>query len=158
MTKERLDEFERTWIAQSSPEDLHFEMFQEPKTLRRSTNRPGALAQLTFGKYQAFDGQWIDDDRAVWIGMLVSERRGDGEALLASFEKVCGGRGLFLLGTVTPLKPKNWDPARRFDHSPDWLLCRYLKRGWSVIKNGSDNRVVYSPLAARLEVDFRLKS
>lgn len=52
---------ETAWLNSSTPEEFYFELFEEPKTLRRSTKIPGALAQLEYGTYKDLSGKSISD-------------------------------------------------------------------------------------------------
>ncbi|PPD06496.1 MAG: hypothetical protein CTY28_13045 [Hyphomicrobium sp.] len=154
---ERLDELKAAWLAGSDEEEFYFEAFSHPKLLRRSKSVTGALTQLEFGKYQNFRQEWIDDDRVVWLGMIVSDQAGAGTELLKKLTKQLARCGVSLIGTPTPLKPRDWAPDRPFEYRADKLIDWYRKLGFQVLPNGSEMRVVHLGMASRLEVEFSFR-
>lgn len=145
---------EKSWLASSVPENFSFAMFKEPKPLRRSATITGALAELAFGRYQALGGAWVEHDRAVWIGMIVSDVAGDGGRLLAALRKACFQSNLFMAGTPVPLKPQDWDPARPFHYDATKLIYWYMRQGFRVIQDGSNTRVLLVPRSSTLRAEF----
>jgi len=154
---ERLKAAEEAWLAGSEEEDFYFSMFEEPKRLRRSRSIRGALSLLVFGGYEALDGQWVKDERAVWLGMITSTTPGDGGRLSDALVQGFGRRGLALLGTPVALKPRDWDASHRFDSRTETRICWHLRHRFKVIQNGSDTRVVHAPVSHMLETQFSLK-
>jgi hypothetical protein len=145
---------EAAWLAQSTEEEFYFAMFQEPALLRRSTLVTGALAKLRFGGYTSIDGEWLDDDRVVWLDMITSDVPGHGGQLLDALGRVLGQAGLALVGTPTPLKPRDWSRERPIHSRMEPLLCWYIRHGFRVVQNGSETRVILTPLASMLTSTF----
>lgn len=154
---ENLKIAEKMWLDTSQEEKFFFQRYPEPSSLRRSTKFPGALASLKFGEYQGMDNKWITNERAVWLGMIVSDSRGSGGQLLNALTRVFTRLGLSLIGTPTPLKPRDWDGSRPFDNKQENLICWYLRHGFRIIQNGSETRVVHVSKMSALDVSFTLK-
>lgn len=153
---EKLAAVEKAWLDQSAAEDFYFAAFDEPMHLRRSANILGALAAFEFGRYQGLERGWVENERAVWIKMVVSDTASAGGKLLDAFTRVCSRNGLFVLGTPTPLKPRDWDQKRPFDSRPETLLCWYIKHGFKVVQSGCETRVIHVPLGSSFEASFAL--
>jgi hypothetical protein len=117
---------------------------------------PGALAALTFGKYEALDGQLVEDERAVWVGMITSDTPGEGGRLLDALTRCFGKLELALIGTPVALKPRDWDPGRAFEVRPEVLIGWYLRHGFKMIQSGSETRMVHVPRSAMLQAQFTL--
>lgn len=153
---ETLRRVEDAWLTASEPDNFWFETFNEPKSLRRSKNFPGALAELCFGRYQGFDGKWIEDDAVVWLGMIASDLEGSGGRLLGAIKKICGQANLAVMGTPTPLKPRDWNRSTAFDFDINRLIYWYMRQGFRVVQDGSSTRVVFARRSAALKVSFSL--
>lgn len=154
---ERLVRMEKAWLDSSTPEDFYFSLRPDvPKPLRRSTVIKGALAELTFGRYQDLDGSWVQNDVVVWLGMIVSEAAGAGSQLLEAICKGCGRSGLVLMGTPTPLKPRDWCRDEKFDFNQRRLINWYMRHGFRVLQNASTTRLVFSVQSSRLAVAFSI--
>lgn len=151
-----LREVEEAWLLCSAPEEFWFDGFQNPTILRRSNNFRGGLADLKFGRYQNMKGDWLDNDRVVWLSMIASDVPGSGAQLLQSITRVCGRANLAVVGTPTPLKPNEWDPSRHFDYSVNRLVQWYMKHGFRIIQNSHETRIIFAPTSSALTVDFSL--
>jgi len=152
-----LQQFEDLWIAQSTPEEVYFNIFpNQPVTLRRSHHVRGALASLEFGAYQGLDGKWVADQRAVWLNMIMSDVVGDGGHLLDALTRMCGRARVVLIGQPNAMKPRGWDTSRPFDHAPEALIGWYMRHGFKVVQDGSSTRVIHAPLSSMLNVQFSL--
>ena len=154
---QNLETAEKSWLQDSQEEEFYFASFPEPGRLRRHKSFTGALAELTFGRYQGLDQQWVSDDRAVWLGMITSDSAGQGGRLLDALTRSFGKLGLWVIGTPTPLKPRDWDANRPFEYRVEKLICWYLRHGFKIVQNGSNTRVLHVPLASTLDVNFTLK-
>jgi len=135
---------EQAWLDDSVDEDFEFELFNAPKPLRRSNKFTGALADLIFGQYQDLSRQWVSDSSAVWLGMIVSDRAGQGGQLLDYLKVSLGKSGLWLIGTPSPLKPRNWNRGTPFVSDEKRLINWYMKHGFRVIQNRGETRVLYA--------------
>jgi hypothetical protein len=151
---ETLRQVEDTWLRDSEPEKFHFEMFAEPALLRRSKHIQGGLAELDFGRYQGFDKDWVDDDGVVWLQMITSDVAGNGQQLLQAIKTACGRANLAIVGTPSPLKPRDWDQSRPFSYDVDKLTYWYMKQGFKVIQDGYSTRVVFASQHSTLKVRF----
>lgn len=151
-----LREVEKAWIQSSESEEFWFDNFPISKTLRRSKTIKGGLASLEFGRYMDMKGNWVDNDQVVWLGMITSDIPGNGAQLLKSITRACGRANLAVVGTPTPLKPKNWDPIRPFEFDVTRLVHWYMKQGFRLIQDGHQTRVVFVPTSGALTVDFSL--
>lgn len=147
---------EEAWLTSSEPEDFPFAMFDQPKPLRRSTTIPGALAELVFGRYQSLDGAWAEHGGVVWLGMIVSDTPGDGGRLLTALRKACMKCDLAMIGTPTPLKPRDWEPERPFSYDEKRLTYWYMRQGFRVVQDGSSTRVVFASRSSRMKVNLSL--
>lgn len=152
---ERLSAAESDWLTRSTEEQFYFAMFQEPALLRRPSQFSGVLASLKFGTYQDLQRQWVDDERAVWLEMIVSEQPGAGGRFLDRLTFTLSRFGLALLGTPTPLRPRDWDPERRLIKKEE-LIGWYLKHRFKIVQDGSDTRVVHVPMSSMLKTNFTL--
>jgi hypothetical protein len=153
---DKLKAAEAKWLDDSEEQEFFFELFEKPMQLRRSKSVPGAFAALKFGTYEALDGQWMDNQRAVWLSMIVSNKPGSGGILLNAIGRDFVRLGLALVGTPTALKPRDWDKSRPFNFREETLICWYLRHGFKVIQSGSQTRVVRSPTSGMLKSSFEL--
>src|SRR3954471_10866941 len=78
-----MTDMEQQWLSETSPEDFFFSAFPGQSCVLRRHNRiNGALAQLKFGSYLKRVNRWVPNDDVVWLGMITSDRPGDGARLL----------------------------------------------------------------------------
>jgi hypothetical protein len=101
-------------------------------------------------------GDWVDNDQAVWLKMITSDVPGSGGQLLQSITRVCGRANLAVVGTPTPLKPKDWDPSRHFDFDVTRLVHWYMKHGFRVVQNNHETRIIFAQTSSALTVDLSL--
>src|SRR5689334_5859471 len=108
-----MTDMEQQWLSETSPEDFFFSTFPGQSCVLHRHNRiNGALARLKFGSYMKRPNKWAYDEDVVWLGMITSDRPGDGGRLLKRILELAVERSLLVAGEPTPLKPKNW-PSNR---------------------------------------------
>jgi hypothetical protein len=124
---QRLRAAETEWLEETTPDAVSFEMFKgyPPKPMRRHRTIVGGLAELVFGGNENPEG--------MWLGMIVSENPGSGHALIERIKQIADKYDLSIEGVVNPLKPSNWDPARKFVPLGRLLAPYYVKRGFEII-------------------------
>jgi hypothetical protein len=123
-----MTDMEQQWLSETSPEDFFFSAFPGQSCVLRRHNRiNGALAQLKFGSYMKRVNRWVPNDDVVWLGMITSDRPGDGARLLKRILELAVEHSCLVVGEPTPLKPKDW-PASRPWYSEPGVLIEWYRR------------------------------
>jgi len=154
---DKLRAIEEAWITGSDEEEFYFSSFPEPMKLRRSQKFPGALSALTFGTYQDLNDQWVQDDRVVWLSMIVSDRPGYAGRLLDALTLPLRQHGLALIGTPTALRPRDWDQSRQ-DRTHVDLVGWYMRHGFKVVQSSTSTRIVNCEYPLKLVTKFEFMS
>jgi hypothetical protein len=127
-----MTDMEQQWLSETSPEDFFFSTFPEQSCVLRRHNRiTGALASLKFGSYMNNSNRWVPREDVVWLGMITSDRPGDGGRLLKRILELAVGQSCLMVGEPTPLKPKNWPASRPWFSEPNVLVEWYRRHGFA---------------------------
>lgn len=152
----RLGAAEAKWLAETTPEECHFELFEDPVVLRRMSFLD-ALGDLRFGGYFDLKSVWIDDPRVVWISMIAGLSPGHGRALLGKMVQLSMRHNLAIMATPSPLKLRNWPGAREYPRKQSDLVAWYLRQGFRVIQDAiGETRVFQVPSICDIDVTFTL--
>jgi hypothetical protein len=130
---------EAEWLAETAPETMNFVVLgnHEPMRLRRHSKIEDALAQLLFG------GPVFP--KGLWLGMIVSERKGQGRVLLDRIKRLADRHQLTIIGDPVPLKPTNWDASRPWNDREDEIADWYVRRGFRIVPTDWDTVEVIYP-------------
>ena len=133
-----MTDMEQQWLSETSPEDFFFSTFPGKSCVLRRHNRiSGALARLKFGSYMNCANRWVPNDEVVWLGMITSDRPGDGGRLLTRILELAVEHSLLIVGEPTPLKPKNWSTSRPWCREPGTLIEWYRRHDFAFRTEGS---------------------
>lgn len=146
----------QAWLTQTTEEDVRFETFPDAKLLRRPLSGVRALAALSFGQYIDMTDKVIDDDRVIWLGMIMSEERGEGARLLEQICRLARAHGLAICGDPVALKPAGWEPARPWMRSKHELIGWYLRHDFIVVQSKWRTRLWHVPPGMELLVQTQL--
>lgn len=153
---DRLKRLEEAWLKQTTPEDVYFACFEDPKPLRRSNTVPDAFADLEFGHYKDMDGKIVESDRAIWLGMILGMRPGAGGALLKLITSTAARCGVSVIGAPTSLQPQAWTKGRALRKDAE-LLAWYARHDFRIVQSRFETRVVYLGTGSDLSTQFALK-
>jgi hypothetical protein len=152
----KLQEAEQFWLDQTTEEEIRFGLFAEPCRLRRPKTGMKALASLIFGHYKDLSDQPINDDNVIWLGMIMSEKPGEGARLLGQICQLAWTCGLAICGDPVPLKPESWDPQRRWSGDRNDLIAWYLRNEFRIVQTKRQTRLWYLPPGIELAVQTEL--
>jgi hypothetical protein len=128
-----MTDMEQQWLSETSPEDFFFSTFPGKScVLRRHKRVSGALARLKFGSYMPCAYRWVPREEVVWLGMITSDKPGDGSRLLTRILDLAAEHSCLVVGEPTPLKPNNWATSRPWRCEPSTLIDWYRRHGFAV--------------------------
>jgi hypothetical protein len=149
---------EQSWLDQTTEEEIRFELFAEPRQLRRPKIGIKALASLMFGRYKDISGRTIEDDRVIWLALIMSEQPGEGARLLAEICRLARVSGLAICGEPVSLKPAKWDAKRRWSGDTNDLIAWYLRNDFRIVQTKWRTLLLYLPPGIELSVQTQLVS
>jgi hypothetical protein len=127
-----MTDMEQQWLSETNPEDFFFSTFPGKSCVLRRHNRiTGALATLKFGSYMNCANRWVPNEDVVWLGMITSDRPGDGGRLLERILELADEHCCLVVGEPTPLKPKDWSASRPWRSEPSPLIEWYRRHGFA---------------------------
>jgi len=130
-------DMEQQWLSETSSENFFFSTFRGQSCVLRRHNRiTGALASLRFGSYMNCANRWVPNDDVVWLGMITSDRPGDGARLLKRILELAVEYSCLVAGEPTPLKPKNWPTDRPWYSEPSTLVEWYRRHDFAFRTEG----------------------
>jgi hypothetical protein len=152
-----LDEMKNGWLNATDEEAYDFVAFpNEPMKLRRSKTEPSVLSSLVFGTYKGFDGRWIENDRVIWLAMIVSEERGGAGEWIRKVARQYGDCGFTIIGSPVYMRPKGFGVDRP-SMTDQRLTFWYIKQGFSVAQSSKDTLVCRPGAGAKIDLSLNIR-